>query len=158
MYIVTWYNRTYRFPSYIEACVAYDRFFETLELTCSKENLDFFMGICTIKSMDKTIAVFDALRTGAFWRGRLENYEFYNANLFRCTPVQGTGRRGYGRYYRRIRTTNEHRLNMGVMLDEGKMLVRGPRRNLPNSWDDIGRTIQRSWKVQGKGRKSWSLH
>lgn len=72
-------------------------------------------------------------------------------------PVEGIGRRRHGRYFRRLGTAAERRLNGLVVADEDEPRVRAARcgHNLPSSWDDFPRGYQRSWKSQSKHRKSW---
>lgn len=72
-------------------------------------------------------------------------------------PVPHTGRRGSGHGYRHVRTTNETCLNNLVVEEDGEVPVRAARRghNLPNSWDDVPRGHERSWKSQYIGRKAW---
>ena len=58
-------------------------------------------------------------------------------------------------YHRHPRTLQEMRWN-----EAHKEYVRGRRNHhgycgLPSSWDDIPRTIQKTWKVQRKKRKQW---
>lgn len=50
------------------------------------------------------------------------------------------------KYYRSPRTTQEKRESQ----DKFDNLVRAKRRNLPNSWDDIGKCVQKSWKERRK--------
>jgi len=56
----------------------------------------------------------------------------------------------YWKGFRRPKTTNERRLYY-----RSPELVRAGRRplHLPNSWDDLDRCLQRSWKEQGKKRR-----
>ena len=78
-----------------------------------------------------------------------------NAYFYREGSVEGINRSRIGRYYRKIATTQERREVAGVLNCEGEPDFRGNRRCLPNSWDDISRTLQRCWKRQHKGAKSW---
>lgn len=52
----------------------------------------------------------------------------------------------YGRYYRRPKTHNERKQNYAALQDGIK--VRGCRRRLPHSWDDLGysQIYGRDWK------------
>jgi hypothetical protein len=72
---------------------------------------------------------------------------------YRIDPVPWIWNRG-GRYrgIRYPKTLNETKLNSD---EEMKEYVRGKRRHLPNSYDDIPRRIQKSWKEQSKKRKQW---
>lgn len=54
------------------------------------------------------------------------------------------------RYHRKISTMSERRQNVGVVHDEGQVMVRGRRRHLPSSWDDFCRCVQHSWKAHRK--------
>lgn len=70
---------------------------------------------------------------------------------FRDGPVEGTGKRGPYRYFRRrIRTADSHR--EGVYPDDGcedvpKFRASRNRANLPSGRDDIPRCRTRSWKA-----------
>ena len=76
---------------------------------------------------------------------------------FRFDPVPYTGNfKGYGCYYRNIKTTQERKY---ACDPEHKPYIRGKRnfRNLPESWDDIPvsrYSIKKSWK-RTKKRKQW---
>ncbi len=86
--------------------------------------------------------------TGPEWRGY----------RFRTGSVPGVGRRRGGSYFRHMHTTQERRLSVHVVYEDGEVACRPSRnfRNLPNAWDDYSRgTTRRSWKTQRKGRKSW---
>lgn len=65
-------------------------------------------------------------------------------------------RRGY-RFFRDVRTFAEKRKNALILRSEGEPHVRAARRspNLPSSWNEMVREVQRSWKEQGKARKQW---
>ena len=63
-------------------------------------------------------------------------------------------------YHRRIKTTQEHRMNEAHMSEYGDEMVRGKRRyrQLPNSWDDVPTGIwdgRKCWKHNSKRRKQW---
>lgn len=75
------------------------------------------------------------------------------ARVARGMPVPGTGRRGGYCYYRRPSTSSERRLQ--AAFDEARSearehgaVLRGRRRQLVSSWDDISRgdVGDRSWK------------
>lgn len=67
---------------------------------------------------------------------------------YRSGPVPSTGRRSGGSWFRSIGTTQERRDAAACKADGLSGLVRGSRnvRNLPNAWDDIPRSSERSWK------------
>jgi hypothetical protein len=73
---------------------------------------------------------------------------------FRNGPVPGVSNKyHFYNYYRRIKTTQERRINCAH-----HKYTRGKRRNLPSAWDDIARSDftngHSSWKNQKK-RKQW---
>lgn len=73
-------------------------------------------------------------------------------------PVPGTRKcRGGHGFTRHIGTMPEHRMNALVVSDDLEAYPRPARRgkNLPTSWDDQMRHVDRCWKSQRKGRKSW---
>lgn len=77
----------------------------------------------------------------------------YDPSDFRLRPVPGTGRRGgWGRWLRRMRTTQERRAAEAIAHDEDcievKVKARARRNfsNLVNAWDDVPRGCERSWK------------
>lgn len=64
-------------------------------------------------------------------------------------------RAGYNRY---VKTKNEQTANDAHMDEYGQEMVRGKRRHLPTSWDDISTSYwgcRRSWKHNSKRRKQW---
>lgn len=72
---------------------------------------------------------------------------------FREAPVPRTGKRGGGRYYRRMKTTQERREALGLLADaeaaEYGVKARPARNgsNLPHAWDDFPiQRDDRSWK------------
>jgi hypothetical protein len=76
--------------------------------------------------------------------------------IYRYDPVPHTGKRrwGFGRYYKRPKTTQEARWSEAHVG-----YVRGKRRKnyLPNAWDDYPRSdgyIKRSWK-KNKKKHQW---
>jgi hypothetical protein len=73
----------------------------------------------------------------------------------RRTPVPGVHKYAHGHYFRRIHTTAELRLNQFVDPEEPQARASRTGYNLPNSWDDYPKTVERSWKSQHKGRKAW---
>lgn len=82
----------------------------------------------------------------------------YPGYVRRRGPVHGIRKwRGGGHYFRRIHTTPERRQAALVVYEDGEVAARPARnlRNLPNSWDDYARCVERSWKSQHKGRKAW---
>jgi hypothetical protein len=81
-------------------------------------------------------------KRSSWWRARFEpNYEY------RKDPVPGTHHRSHGRWCRRVKTTQERRLN-----ERDIEFVRGRRRPhmLPNSWDDL--------YIMNNRIKSWKRH
>lgn len=74
-------------------------------------------------------------------------------------PVAGVHKgRGYVDWFRAPKTMNERRFNAVVICGERDVvMVRSSRRstNLPSERDDMLRCMQRCWKAQTKGRKSW---
>jgi hypothetical protein len=82
-----------------------------------------------------------------------------NTFTYRFDPVPGL-RRSHGRRgsFRNIQTTGERRLAALVVSEDGEVGARAARNvaNLPKVWDDQPFSRRgRSWKVQGKRRKSW---
>jgi hypothetical protein len=74
-------------------------------------------------------------------------------------PVPNVHRQRLGRrYFRRIATMQERRLNQPLNIDKSEPSARPARRapNLPSSWDDISYARRsKGWKQQSKVRKSW---
>lgn len=101
------------------------------------------------------------------FKDKILNYEFsygsyrykkYGNYEFRRGPVPGIHKstRHRGSYYRRIRTTQERR----IAIDKDVLpYIRGKRtfRNLPNTWDEIPRNVDHSWKSK-KIKKQWMKH
>lgn len=90
----------------------------------------------------------------------VRNYwlRLYPGYVRRSGPVHGIHKwRGGGHYFRRIHTTPERRQAALVLREDGEVATRAARnvRNLPNSWDDYVRHVERNWKSQHKGRKAW---
>lgn len=81
----------------------------------------------------------------------------YGACKFRCEPVPGTGGWRGGPSSRPSRTQQERRNGVFWLAQDGEPPARAVRRSgyLPDSWDEMPRFTQRSWKRQHKGRKSW---
>ncbi len=75
-----------------------------------------------------------------------------NHYKFRCDPVPKTGRRVryYSTYCRNPKTISEMR-----QYFVAKEMVRGKRKplHLPNSWDDLYRNLERSWKRQRQSKR-----
>lgn len=89
-------------------------------------------------------------------RDRISAEEFAKKH-FRELPVPYTGSRGWGSYYRHIRTTQERCENDFLKYDEDAIEYDiKPRpvraRGLRNAWDDIGRSDYRdhNWKRHRK--------
>jgi len=83
------------------------------------------------------------------------NKEFWNKHyVFRRTPIPGTGRKSrYGCWLRKPKTTQERRMYL-AHFGQGKMRAKRNFSNLPETWDDICRHHDRSWKNK-KFRKQW---
>lgn len=159
MYEIYWYNANLgSYDSLEEACVAlYRNFLSTgFGLTEAEVNA-WTAGGSGIKKNGNWMSTLEMLHCGRRLNEMWNSYEFANSDRFRQSSVRGIRKwRGGGGYFRRIRTMAERRQNMAVIVDEGRRLVRGRRSKLPNSWDDIGRTVQRGWKSQHRGQKSWN--
>ena len=110
--------------------------------------------------------LYAAGQSAARERRASRRYQFWDG----LGPVPGTRKhRGGYRYFRRPQTIGQRSSACaGARFDDGlealsesmlrKIDARPSRnaRNLPNSWDDIGRCIQRSWKEHGGKRgKQW---
>lgn len=74
---------------------------------------------------------------------------------FRNGPWPGTGKRVW-RMFRSIHTAPILRDHAAMVADGMNHYVRGKRRsnNIPDSWEDVCRTIHRSWKNKKK-KKQW---
>ena len=73
-------------------------------------------------------------------------------------PVPGIRkRRGGPAHFRHPATTPEARLNAMLLPGEGEVSARRARcgANLPDSWDERVRSVEKSWKSQHQGRKAW---
>jgi len=81
----------------------------------------------------------------------------FSGYVRRCGPVEGIRKWRGGSSSRPCRVQNERRSNDCVLRDEGEVAARASRCgfHLPDSWDGRSRTVQRCWKAQHKGRKSW---
>lgn len=66
---------------------------------------------------------------------------------YRKDPVPLTGKLSCGRFFRRIKTTQERRWNEA---HKDIVRIRGNRKNLPDNWEDIPKDGQRCWKKQRK--------
>lgn len=92
----------------------------------------------------------------AKWRFRYIEQAKVAEKYFRKLPIPYTRcHRGGSSYYRKIRTTSEHRENDFLLFDEDALEYRikaRPRRyqDLPTSWDDIHRSDYRD--------KGWKRH
>lgn len=76
----------------------------------------------------------------------------------RCGPVHGIHKWGRGGPSNRAsRTQQERRNNACVLTEEGEVSARAARcgSHVPDSWDEKPRCLERNWKSQHKGRKSW---
>ena len=84
--------------------------------------------------------------TYKYWRARRQPH------VFRCDPVPGINCSRWGSYFRHPMTIGEIKANIC-----DAEFVRGKRKWLPTSYDDVKRSdkfIKRSWKKQKK-RKQW---
>lgn len=110
---------------------------------------------------------YDRIVDPRVWKDRILNYEFsyggyrynrYGKYEFRRGSVPGIHRYTYHRgcVHRRIKTTQERR---NAVDKDVQPYIRGKRtfRNLPNSWDDIPRNSNHSWKAK-KIKKQWMKH
>ena len=95
-------------------------------------------------------------------RGQLLALQPYEKNstphVWRQGPVPAVRcrRGGRGNSRKSFSFTNEKRQAQPVK-EEGEVLPRGARRlkSLPEPWNQYCRIVQRSWKVQHRGRKAW---
>ena len=74
---------------------------------------------------------------------------------YRHDPIPHTGRKGSWCYYRNIKTTQELRINKAHYHEYREFecygfRIRGRRKNLPDSWWDINRHLEKCWKRQRK--------
>ncbi|HCW06988.1 MAG TPA: hypothetical protein DGG95_06450 [Cytophagales bacterium] len=78
---------------------------------------------------------------------------WYRSNkiyTYRGGPVPYIGKRSGGGYYRHMKTTQERRWSFAAKVDGVPWRARRNARNLPNPWDDICRTVTKSWKKHRK--------
>lgn len=160
MYDIYWYGSVhFRTAHRAEACVELARMFACTYLAFNEASVAEWIAEGSGISFDgKPLNTFGYLCEGRRLAEMANSYEYHNAATWRRGPVQGVRKwRGGRGYYRLVRTLQERRVNMAVMDEYGPKIVRGRRRdrNLPTSWDDIGRSNERGWKAQGKGRKNW---
>lgn len=145
------------YDSLEEACVALYRNFNCSGLSLCEENTHAWTSDGNgLKKNGRWLNTLEMLHCGARLSALWNSYEYHNSDRFRQGSVRGIRKwRGGSGYYRRMRTMAERRQNLGVVSDEGPALVRPTRNNLPNNWDDYGRTRDRNWKAQHRGHKSW---
>lgn len=158
MYDVFWYNANLgSYSSLEEACVQLYRSFTCTNLKLNEAEVNAWTTEGSgIKKNGRWTSTLEMLCCGRRLADAWNSYEFVNSDRFRKDSVIGIRKwRGGSGYFRRIRTMAERRQNMAVVLEEGRTMVRGRRAHLPNNWDDIGRTMQRGWKSQHRGQKSW---
>lgn len=76
---------------------------------------------------------------------------------FRRGPVPGTNKNFRGHYLRSPKTYNEKKKNA---VPEYKDYIRSKRKpvNLPDLYDDIPVSFEKSWKTKTKSRKAWAKH
>jgi len=80
----------------------------------------------------------------------LNNYYWWRygpSYKFRCGPVPHTSNRGRYCWFRRMKTTAEARR---ALADGNLVRAKRNRRNLPNSYDDVCRHVERNWKRHRK--------
>jgi hypothetical protein len=84
-----------------------------------------------------------------FWRAK--KFEFRRGSV----PGVRTWRGGSSTRPHRVQA--ERRDNALVLWEDGEVPARAVRRGgyLPDDWDNRRRIIQKSWKSQRRGRKSW---
>ena len=158
MYEIYWYNANLgSYDSLEEACVALYRNFASTGYSLTEAEVNAWTAEGSgIKKNDRWMSTLEMLYCGRRLSELWNSYEYFNSDRFRKSSVLGIRKwRGGGHYYRRVRTMAERRQNMAVIVDEGRTFVRAGRAHLPSNWDDIGRTIQRGWKSQHRGQKSW---
>lgn len=158
MYELFWYGANVgAYDSVEEACVFLHRNFKSTGYGLNEAEVNAWNAEGSgIKKNGRWMSTLEMLYCGRRLNDLWNSYEFVNSDRFRQGTVPGIRKwRGGGGYYRRIATMAERRQNMAVIFDEGRTLVRGRRAHLPNAWDDIGRTIQRGWKSQHRGKKAW---
>lgn len=90
-------------------------------------------------------------------RLRRSGYWSHRAHVFRSGPVPSTRKWRGGSGQTNCRTQAERRSNAMVVKEDGEVSVRAARLgfNLPCSWDGRYRDVERCWKSQHKGGKSW---
>jgi hypothetical protein len=95
-------------------------------------------------------------------RKQLEKREAYKRSCvyeFRKGPVPRTGKYGtkLGHYYRNPSTFKSKR-NSLYIDEDGNKLIDVRAKNLPDSYDDITRYRDKSWKTSCKVKKQWMKH
>lgn len=94
------------------------------------------------------------------WGRRLRQTNYwsrYGQFVFRSGPVSCISKWRGGSSTRNCQTQNERRGTAMVLREEGEVAARAVRHDsyLPSSWDGRRRIVQRCWKSQHKGCKSW---
>lgn len=116
---------------------------------------DAFMNVLNCKQLEIDVLRKDVFMPSYKYKKGWRYYSLVddiNYMGFRNGPVPYTGKRGKYKYFRNVKTTQERRINYAHIE-----FTRGSRRNLPSSWEDIGRSDMRnkySWKKQKK-IKQW---
>lgn len=116
---------------------------------------------CETFNIDELIAWGRRLKRHECLRATSPHQEQYRDPAYACRqgPVAGVHKgRGYVDWYRAPKAMNERRVNAVVICGEHDVvMVRSSRRstNLPSERDDMFRCMQRCWKAQIKGCKSW---
>lgn len=84
---------------------------------------------------------------------RQRNVRFYADYVYRASPIPGRGWRGgpssRGGKYRHLFEDQRH------IADDGEVAGRFSKSDVYDLYDNSSRCVQRSWKSQHKGRKSW---
>lgn len=115
---------------------------------------DVYMNVLDCKKLDKDVIEKEVFMPKYKYNKGWRYYSLYkdsNYLGFRNGPIPHTGKRGGYNYYRDVKTTQERRMNCAHLE-----YTRGKRRNLPSSWEDIGRSDMMnkySWKKQKKVRQ-----
>ncbi len=135
-------------------CRKYLKVEDLIELKCVEYVVyDYNYELVPCKKIDQ-IYIQGAHTSGIWPKYRRQKWRYIPEDYpgFRNGPVPGCGVNNWGYTLRRMKTTQEKRINCAH-----KEFTRGKRRNLPEHWDDYVRSdlfIKHSWKKQKK-RKQW---
>lgn len=76
-------------------------------------------------------------------KSKWDRYAFWDGK----SPVPGTGKKVYGKYFRRPKTLRTLKYLTGIYDElEPKGKIRGGKTNVPTSWDDVPLHRDRCWK------------